>query len=68
MAQVIGFDGTALHMGQALSCSTIIQPVPLLAETCVDILLKEDKSDLPSLICLPVSYAAGGTTLDSGVY
>ena len=64
--QLIGFDGTALHMGQPLSCSTIIQPVPLLAETCVDILLKEDKSDLPSLICLPVSYAAGGTTVDSG--
>ena len=64
--QLIGFDGTELHMGQPLSCSTIIQPVPLLAETCVDILLKEDKSDLPSLICLPVSYAAGGTTVDSG--
>lgn len=62
--QLIGFDGTSLHMGQAAVCSTIVQPVPLLAETCVDILLKEDKSDLPSLICLPVSYAAGGTTRD----
>ena len=62
--QMIGFDGTAIHMGQAAECSTIVQPVPLLAETCVDILLREDKSDLPSLICLPVTYAAGGTTLD----
>ena len=62
--QMIGFDGTAIHMGQATECSTIVQPVPLLAETCVDILLREDKSDLPSLICLPVTYAAGGTTLD----
>ena len=24
----------------------------------------EDKNDLPSLICLPVSYAPGGTTRD----
>lgn len=62
--QLIGFDGTAIHMGHAPECSTIVQPIPLLAETCVDILLKEDRSDLPSLICLPVSYAYGGTTRD----
>ena len=62
--QLIGFDGTAIHMGRAPECSTIVQPIPLLAETCVDILLKEDKNDLPSLICLPVSYAPGGTTRD----
>lgn len=62
--QLIGFDGTAIHMGRSPECSTIVQPVPLLAETCVDILLREEKSDLPSLICLPVTYAAGGTTLD----
>lgn len=63
--QLIGFDGTAIHMGRAPECSTIVQPVPLLAETCVDILLKEGKSNLPSLICLPVSYAPGGTTRDT---
>ena len=62
--QLIGFDGTAISMGCVPECSTIVQPIPLLAETCVDILLKEDKSDLPSLICLPVSYAPGGTTRD----
>ena len=62
--QLIGFDGTAIHKGRAPECSTIVQPIPLLAETCVDILLKGDKSDLPSLICLPVSYAPGGTTQD----
>lgn len=62
--QIIGFDGIALHTGRTLECSTIVQPIPLLAETCVDILLKEDRSDLPSLICLPVSYAQGGTTLE----
>ena len=60
----VGFDGIALHTGRTLECSTIVQPIPLLAETCVDILLKEDRSDLPSLICLPVSYAQGGTTLE----
>lgn len=63
--QLIGFDGTAIHMGRAPVCSTIVQPIPLLADTSVDILLKEDKSDLPSLICLPVSYEPGGTTQDS---
>lgn len=63
--QLIGFDGTELHLDRAPVCSTIVQPIPLLAETCVDILLREDKSDLPSLICLPVSYAPGGTTRDS---
>jgi len=62
--QLIGFDGTAFHMGQALPCSTIVQPIPLLAQTCVDIVLREDRTELPSLICLPVEYTAGGTTLD----
>ena len=62
--QMIGFDGIYRFDSEDLSCSTIVQPIPLLAETCVDILLKEDKSDLPSLICLPVSYAPGGTTRD----
>ena len=28
----------------------------------VDMLLREDRTKLPALICLPVSYAAGGTT------
>ena len=62
--QIIGFDGTTLYTGQPLPCSTIVQPIPLLAQTCVDIVLREDKTELPSLICLPVNYAAGGTTLD----
>ena len=63
--QLIGFDGVPLFADGALPCSTIVQPIPQLAETCVDILLKENKSDLPSLICLPVNYASGGTTLDN---
>ena len=27
-----------------------------------ELLLREDRSNLPSLVCLPVSYAPGGTT------
>lgn len=63
--QLIGFDGVPLYADGELPCSTIVQPIPQLAETCVDILLRESKSDLPSLICLPVNYAGGGTTLDN---
>lgn len=62
--QLIGFDGVPVW-GRGLPCSTIVQPVAQLAETCVDIVLKEDRSDVPSLICLPVSYASGGTTRDT---
>ena len=62
--QVIGFDGIRHFGSGSLYCSTIAQPVPQLAEACVDTLLREDRSNLPSLICLPVSYIPGGTTRD----
>ena len=60
--QIIGFDGVPVHISGALPCSTIVQPIAQIAETSVDILLQEDKSALPSLLCLPVKYAGGGTT------
>lgn len=60
--QIVGFDGVPVHISGKLPCSTIVQPIAQIAETSVDILLQEDKSNLPSLICLPVKYAAGGTT------
>ena len=60
--QIIGFDGIRRFAFDGFYCSTIIQPVGRLAETCVDILLREDRSNLPSLVCLPVAYAGGGTT------
>ena len=63
--QIIGFDGVPVHIGGALPCSTIVQPIAQIAETSVDILLQEDKSALPSLLCLPVKYAAGGTTREA---
>ncbi len=62
--QVVGFDGVRRFGNDGYYCSTIVQPVGQLAETSVSILLEEDRSALPSLICLPVSYAPGGTTMD----
>ena len=61
--QIIGFDGIRGFNAEGdLFCSTIVQPIKQIAETAVYILLNEDSSPLPGLICLPVTYAAGGTT------
>ncbi len=61
--QLIGFDGCR-HFGDLeLTCSTIIQPVDAIAETCVNMILNADRSQTPSLLCLPVQYGFGGTTL-----
>ena len=59
--QVIGFDGIRMFGEQNLIVSTIVQPVPEIAKTCVDIVLNRHLNT-PSLICLPVRYAYGGTT------
>lgn len=60
--QIIGFDGIRRFGGESLYCSTIVQPAAKMAETCVDLLLTKDRSNIPALVCLPVSYAPGGTT------
>ena len=61
--QVIGFDGIR-HFGDLdYTCSTIIQPMEEIAETCVELILEKEEGKIPSLICLPVSYACGGTTV-----
>lgn len=60
--QVIGFDGVQAFGDGDYLCSTIVQPVPDIAEMCVELLLQETMSTKPPLICLPVSYAYGGTT------
>ncbi len=60
--QIIGFDGIRRFDNGKFYCTTIIQPVDKIAETCVDMLLREDRSQVPSLLCLPVSYGFGGTT------
>ncbi len=60
--QMIGFDGVRNLGDLELTCSTIVQPVEAIAETCVDLLLNDNRNQIPSLICLPVHYEAGGTT------
>lgn len=60
--QIIGFDGTR-HFGEhGYTCSTIVQPIEDMAKMCVELLLQENMSVKPPLVCLPVSYAYGGTT------
>lgn len=60
--QIIGYDGIrAFDTGDFL-VSTIVQPLQEMAETCVSTILSEDFSSRPSLICLPVEFADGGTT------
>ena len=60
--QVIGFDGIRMFGDQEYIVSTIVQPVQEIAETCVSTVLSKHMSNVPSLICLPVTYANGGTT------
>ena len=62
--QVIGYDGLRTFGDEDYYCSTIVQPVEAIADTCVDLVLQEKESaaNTPSLLCLPVRYAYGGTT------
>lgn len=60
--QVIGFDGVRYFGDLEYMCSTIVQPVEAIAAACVDTLLEKHLGKVPSLMCLPVSYAYGGTT------
>lgn len=62
--QLIGFDGTRYFGGAEYICSSIVQPVPEMAEMCVELLLQESMTTKPPLVCLPVTYAYGGTTLE----
>lgn len=60
--QIIGYDGAQYFGDMEYYCSTIVQPLEDIAETCVDMVLQKQTSILPSLLCLPVRYAYGGTT------
>lgn len=62
--QIIGFDGLRHFQTEELYCSSIVQPIRQIAETCVNTLLSENRSQLPALTCLPVSYLKGPTTRD----
>ena len=60
--QVIGFDGVRSFGDLEYYCSTIVQPLEEIAGQCVGMVLEKDRSKTPALVCLPVSYAYGGTT------
>ncbi len=60
--QIIGYDGVRYFGDMELYCSTIVQPVDEMAETCVNMVLEKNLGKAPSLVCLPVRYAYGGTT------
>ena len=49
-----------VNFGTTLTMSNIV--VEDIAEICVDIVLGKNTSKPPSLVCLPVTYAYGGTT------
>lgn len=62
--QVIGYDGIVdFSTGQYL-CSTIVQPIPQMAEKAVELLLSPDAASRGETYRLPVCYAPGGTTRD----
>ncbi len=63
--QVIGYDGIRLFGDMDYICSTIVQPLPEMAEMCVELLLRENMKMKPPLVCLPVTYAYGGTTSEN---
>lgn len=60
--QIIGYDGIQSFGDGDFICSTIVQPVHEIAEMCVELLLQENMTTKPPLVCLPVSYQYGGTT------
>lgn len=62
--QIIGFDGIHVFGGKNYICSTILQPISDIAEMCVELLLQENMMSKPPLVCLPVTYVPGGTTLE----
>ena len=65
--QLIGFDGIERFGTPGdYVISTMCQPVRQLTQKCVEIILLEDRSTVPSLTLLPVTYCYGGTTREPG--
>lgn len=60
--QLIGYDGVKFFGDLELPCSTIVQPLREIAKISVSLVLDDSAENPPSLVCLPVSYACGGTT------
>lgn len=63
--QIIGYDGIIDRFTDQYVCSTIEQPLAMMAETAVTVLLNPTETTLGANICLPVRYVPGGTTKDS---
>lgn len=62
--QIIGFDGMRYFNSTdaPMYVSSIVQPIQLIAEKCVELVLCEDQSIVPTLTLLPVKFEYGGTT------
>lgn len=63
--QIIGYDGLQDYAAVRYPCSTIVQPISQMAETAVNLLFNRGGIPAPANVCLPVVYAAGGTTRDT---
>lgn len=61
--QIIGYDGVKKFGSGDYFCSTICQPLFDMANTAIHLLLEDDMASSPSLICLPIRYQEGGTTI-----
>ncbi|MGN9066566.1 LacI family DNA-binding transcriptional regulator [Ligilactobacillus agilis] len=62
--QLIGYDGMNLSENQPLGISTIVQPIELMAQEAVEIILKKISNPKlgPVVKSLPVTYREGWTT------
>ena len=60
--QIIGYDGIVDYATGRYACSTIVQPVPQMAEMAVNLLLNDSRRATGASVCLPVRFAPGGTT------
>lgn len=63
--QIIGYDGLTDYSTGLPLCSTIVQPLPQMAETAVRVLLDDGERPTGANICLPVAYLPGGTTRET---
>lgn len=63
--QIIGCGGLIDRSGGKRVCSTIALPIHEIADAAVNVLLAGNRSEVPAITTLPVSYRAGGTTRDT---
>ena len=62
--QIIGYDGIVDYSTGHYMCSTIVQPIPQMAEKAVELLLSPETTAVGKTYRLPVFYAPGGTTTE----